>query len=555
MKDENIHSCMHDREYNSSGMEAPEPLGRSEMEAMEDGSADSPGGAFQVRTDIRSSNQGGGARGEMFAPFGIVLHHTVGEEFGDLRTLTSPAAQVSSNDYITKQGVIYELVPFPGRAWHAGYSELHGVRDWNDHGWGIEIENWGDGNDPYPSEQIDAIVWRCRERCRALGITGPEMLVRHRDVCVPRGRKTDTSDNFPFEEVKRRVFAATDPTDDENGDIGIEPADSPETSPMAFGKYNFAAIGEADIAVAKAAREALGGVGVSSALADTPEMAREVSQAARDSEPAGSLVCIVVGGAAREHLSPEAREDVGKYELDVSDLWAAIGDGLDETKRVLAERLLPEIWSREAPSLSALLTKPYRKAVGMGEAPVEDVNVLPPGTVWGVSDVEYIVPFHYRRQTSHGLQNLHKGEDVVASEGASILALADGRVVRLREGRPDSGYWQDFTVFYPSVKKYVLYGHVMRGASLAEGARFKKGQRISRIGTLRDALNTTEHTHVQVWNTEAAMLAFDNSAAINPKNVRLALGEGEFEGAVVRAADSSTGGVPENWSCPACVEG
>jgi hypothetical protein len=39
------------------------------------------------------------------------------------------------------------------------------------------------------------------------------MLTRHRDICIPRDRKPDTSDNFPLAEVRRRVFAKTDPTD------------------------------------------------------------------------------------------------------------------------------------------------------------------------------------------------------------------------------------------------------------------------------------------------------------------------------------------------------
>lgn len=311
-------------------------------------------------------------------------------------------------------------------------------------------------------------------------------------------------------------------------------------------RYNFAATDEADIEVARAAVEALAEVGITeAALADTPEKVRHVSKAARDSEPVGRLVCIVVGAPTREHLSPEAAEDLGKYGPDVSDLWSAVGESPDLTRRLLADEYLPEIWSREEPRLSAFLVASYREKVGI---PVEPPGgALPPGTVWGVSNVEYVVPFGYRRQTNHGLQNIHKGEDVVADEGDPILAVADGRVVRLRENRPDSGYWQDFTVFYPSVKKYVLYGHVMRGASLPEDASFKKGERISRIGTLADALNTTEHTHVEVWTTESDMLAFDNEAAIDPEDVRLALGERAYSGPVARTAR-------DDWSCPACVE-
>lgn len=170
---------------------------------------------FRVITDVRSKNYS--RNRQMQGPFGIVLHHTGGAFAGDIATLTKPAANpdksVSSNDYITKGGKIYELCEYPKRAWHAGDANYGGITDWNTHGWGIEIENRGTPADPYPQVQIDAIVWRCRERRRKLGIDDPKMLTRHRDICVPKGRKPDTSDGFPFAEVKRRVFAKTDPTD------------------------------------------------------------------------------------------------------------------------------------------------------------------------------------------------------------------------------------------------------------------------------------------------------------------------------------------------------
>ena len=169
------------------------------------------GDEFTVITKIRSANFSRGR--PMTAPFGIVLHHTGGHFENDLATLTKPGTGVSANDLIDKEGRIFELCEFPKRAHHAGESDLHGITDWNTHGWGIEIVNLGNGRDPYPKRQIDAVVWRCRERRRRLGITDPKMLTRHRDVCVPRGRKPDTSDNFPLEEVRRRVFAKTDPVD------------------------------------------------------------------------------------------------------------------------------------------------------------------------------------------------------------------------------------------------------------------------------------------------------------------------------------------------------
>ncbi|HET9012470.1 MAG TPA: N-acetylmuramoyl-L-alanine amidase [Gemmatimonadaceae bacterium] len=172
---------------------------------------------FKVVTKIRSQNWSRDRK--MHAPFGITLHHTGGSFAGDLATLTKPASNprysVSANDYVTKKGVIYELCEFPKRAWHAGDASWKGITDGNSHFWGIEIENRGTPSDPYPKEQIDAVVWRCRQIRKKLGIKSPDMLTRHRDICMPRGRKADTSDRFPWKEVRKRVFAAHDPTDDD----------------------------------------------------------------------------------------------------------------------------------------------------------------------------------------------------------------------------------------------------------------------------------------------------------------------------------------------------
>lgn len=184
---------------------------------------------FKVRTDVRSANYGPNAMNN--PPWGLMLHHTAGDERSDIPTLTRPGTGVSSNDYINKQGVVFELVPFPRRAWHAGARDASRAGryfyDGNTYYWGIEIENYGNGRDPYPRVQIDAVVWRCRQlRKRWPNIDHPEQIFRHRDFSP--SRKVDPSNNFPFEEVRRRIMAASDPTDDA---APIAPAPKPETPP------------------------------------------------------------------------------------------------------------------------------------------------------------------------------------------------------------------------------------------------------------------------------------------------------------------------------------
>jgi N-acetyl-anhydromuramyl-L-alanine amidase AmpD len=198
---------------------APEEIVELEL-AVEEASqltAERKPARFTVVTKIRSQNYSPLSQRRMRPPYGITLHHTGGRFAGDIATLTKPARDpsrsVSANDYITKDGTIYELCEFPKRAWHAGATKWKGITDGNSHFWGIEIENRGTKADVYPKVQIDAVVWRCRKIRKKLNIDDASMLTRHRDICVPRGRKLDTSDNFPWASVRERVFAATDPTD------------------------------------------------------------------------------------------------------------------------------------------------------------------------------------------------------------------------------------------------------------------------------------------------------------------------------------------------------
>lgn len=197
-------------------MTTPERIKHAANNAVESAREVAAPERFHIRTHIRTANYGPWA---MSAPVGILLHHTAGQESSDIPTLTRSGTGVSSNYYVTRQGAIYEFAPFPRRAWHAGESSWAGVVDWNTHGMGIELENYGNGQD-WPAVQIDALVWLCRRLVKQFpGIKANHaLLARHLDVAVPRGRKTDPASNFPYVRVRERTFAATDPTDDGDSD-------------------------------------------------------------------------------------------------------------------------------------------------------------------------------------------------------------------------------------------------------------------------------------------------------------------------------------------------
>jgi hypothetical protein len=77
---------------------------------------------------------------------------------------------------------------------------------------GIELVNDGDGIDPFPAAQIDALVSLLRRLTEQYGI-GREGIRRHSDLdhgrlpcALSRPRKVDPGAAFPYEDVLRRVF-------------------------------------------------------------------------------------------------------------------------------------------------------------------------------------------------------------------------------------------------------------------------------------------------------------------------------------------------------------
>jgi len=147
----------------------------------------------------------------------IVLHATVGSYLSSLNWLTMPVSRVSSHYLIRKDGHIAQLVADEDAAWHAGASawfDLDSTEIMRG-SIGIELENlYGmklpdgkyHGPDPYPPAQLDAARWLCRSLVARYKIV-PDMFVRHLDIAIPRGRKSDPA-YFPWAGFKAEVYAA-----------------------------------------------------------------------------------------------------------------------------------------------------------------------------------------------------------------------------------------------------------------------------------------------------------------------------------------------------------
>jgi len=148
---------------------------------------------YPIDTSIKSPNHA--PRGSIDISM-LCLHATVGSARSALNWLINPASRVSTHYLIDKTGHIYQLVADDHIAWHAGRASWHGVTDINERSLGIELENRNDGRDVYPAAQLAAAHWLCQEKIARYNIERADV-VRHLDVAMPRGRKTDPA-GFPW---------------------------------------------------------------------------------------------------------------------------------------------------------------------------------------------------------------------------------------------------------------------------------------------------------------------------------------------------------------------
>jgi peptidoglycan hydrolase-like protein with peptidoglycan-binding domain len=132
--------------------------------------------------------------GDLGTVLGVLCHHTAGPKAGNMPSLASirngrpglrgPLSQLG----LGRDGTFYVIAA--GRAQHAGPGQWFGVTDGNGHLIGIEAENTGLSNDPWPSVQIDAYERGVAAILQHAGL-GPERCAGHKEYAKPRGRKID----------------------------------------------------------------------------------------------------------------------------------------------------------------------------------------------------------------------------------------------------------------------------------------------------------------------------------------------------------------------------
>jgi N-acetyl-anhydromuramyl-L-alanine amidase AmpD len=187
----------------------------------------------------------------------IVLHATAGSAPSALAWLTNPAARVSAHYLIDKSGHTYQLVDDQYAAWHAGRASWHGQTAINECSIGIELVNRNDARDGYPPEQIQALLELTQAKVAEYRI-GPEMVTRHLDIALPRGRKTDPA-GFPWSEFVTRLFPQAPAPNDRPARPAPLPGPTLANKLLAEGYRQVGAVNQHDRALARVARtEALG---------------------------------------------------------------------------------------------------------------------------------------------------------------------------------------------------------------------------------------------------------------------------------------------------------
>lgn len=133
-------------------------------------------------------------RAEMGNVVGVICHTTVGPRQGNMPSLRvlidgrsdlpGPLAQLG----LGRDGTYYVIAA--GRCNHAGAGAWQGVGTGNSSFIGIEGENTGRGDDPWPEIQLDAYRRGTAALLKHLG-RGAEFCAGHKEYALPRGRKSD----------------------------------------------------------------------------------------------------------------------------------------------------------------------------------------------------------------------------------------------------------------------------------------------------------------------------------------------------------------------------
>ncbi len=123
----------------------------------------------------------------------LILHFTAQDFQTSLKLLQD---QVSVHYLVSSQPVeVFQLVDEGKKAWHCGESFWAGMVALNNNSIGIEIVNLDGNINPYPEEQMEAVMELCKQIISRHNIA-PDCVLGHSDVAPIR--KDDPGSLFPW---------------------------------------------------------------------------------------------------------------------------------------------------------------------------------------------------------------------------------------------------------------------------------------------------------------------------------------------------------------------
>jgi hypothetical protein len=147
-------------------------------------------------------------RGDIGTIKGVICHHTSGAKKGNMPSLgvvtegrddlPGPLAQLC----LGRDGTFFVVAA--GRCNHAGVGNWQGFTSGNGNFIGIEAENTGEPDDPWPAVQLDAYTHGVAALLKKIGANAI-MCCGHKEYALPPGRKDDPS--FKMGEFRQQVAA------------------------------------------------------------------------------------------------------------------------------------------------------------------------------------------------------------------------------------------------------------------------------------------------------------------------------------------------------------
>jgi len=125
----------------------------------------------------------------------IICHHTASSPkttFQGIINFFNKKDEISIHFVVGSGGEVVQLADENDRCLHAGKSDWQGRTTLNNHSIGIEVLS--DGQE-FSDVQIEATTWLIKDIMARNHLT-PDKVLRHLDIAIPKGRKSDIGQNF-----------------------------------------------------------------------------------------------------------------------------------------------------------------------------------------------------------------------------------------------------------------------------------------------------------------------------------------------------------------------